>query len=123
VQRISHFSSESIQPVEAAAADAARTAPLARAGGDPLSARKRRVILLLMGRGTLEHPFNAITAASDFVRSKLMPQDYVAVMAYNRATEFTTDHRRVLAVLERFNEKHENIERRFQIYRSGTMRR
>jgi hypothetical protein len=53
-----------------------------------------------MGRGTLEQPFNAVTAAIDFVRSKLLPQDYVAVMAYNRATDFTTDHQEVIGVLD-----------------------
>ena len=32
-----------------------------------------------------------IDSATRFVRDRLLPQDRVAVMAYNRATDFTTD--------------------------------
>lgn len=117
VQRIAHFSADTLQPLSAEAAREPLTP--ARTGTDPIVAAKRRVILLVMGRGTLEHPFNAVTAAMDFVRTKLMPQDYVAVMAYNRATDFTTDHQTVIQVLDRFNAKHENIDRRFQITLGG----
>ena len=64
----------------------------------------------MLGRGSLELPFKGITAAIDFVRSRLMPQDFVAVMAYNRATEFTTDHEHVAKVLERFRDGHDSLE-------------
>jgi len=116
VQNIAHFSA---QPLEPLAAEALKTEPPLRGAGGALTTPRRRVILLVMGRGTLEHPFDAVTAARDFVRTRLMPQDYVAVMAYNRATDFTTDHQTVAAVLDRFREKHENIDRRFNITLSG----
>ena len=108
-QAITHFSFETLEPL-----DAPETTDIRRNAGDGLEPPKRRVILLLLGRGMLETPFNAITAAIQFVRNSLLPQDYVAVMAYNRATEFTTDHARLARVLERFKRQHGSIELRLQ---------
>ena len=34
----------------------------------------------------------------------------MAVLAYNRATDFTSDHEAVAHVLERFRERHERLE-------------
>ena len=42
-----------------------------------------------------------VDAAIGFVRDSLLPQDQVAVAAYNRATDFTTDRAKILKVLER----------------------
>ena len=45
-----------------------------------------------------------------FVRDRLLPNDIVAVMAWNRATAFTADHAKITAFLERFKTQHVNIE-------------
>jgi len=33
-----------------------------------------------------------LDAAIDFIRHRLLPQDFAAAFGYNRATDFTTDH-------------------------------
>ena len=53
-------------------------------------------------------------AAIRFVRNDLLPQDRIAVFAYNRATAFTTDHEVVAQVLKRYNAIHERIESWFE---------
>ena len=54
-----------------------------------------------------------------FVRNRLLPQDQVAVLAFNRATDFTTDRARILQVLERFKRRHEDVEAKFKHQTSG----
>ena len=51
-----------------------------------------------------------IDSAIKFVRERVLPQDRVAVLAYNRATNFTTDRASIVATLERFRKKHDDIE-------------
>lgn len=87
-------------------------------GLDP-EPQDHRVFLLLLGRGRLQPPAKGVDAAIDFVRELLLPQDRVAVFAWNRATDFTTDHGRVLALLERFKEEHEEIEALMKLRFSG----
>ena len=50
------------------------------------------------------------------VRDRLLPQDQVAVLAWNRATEFSTDRRAALDVLDRFKREHEGIETRLVLW-------
>jgi len=57
-----------------------------------------------------------------FVHERLLPQDAVAVMAWNRATDFTTDHARIAAVLERFKRTHEGVEAKLNLRFSGLAR-
>jgi len=52
----------------------------------------------------------AIDGVLHLVKSRLLPQDYVAVMGWNRATDFTTDHAKVTALLERYLKQHEKVE-------------
>ncbi len=84
-----------------------------------LSPQERRVFLIVLGRGELDRVSRGIDAAIGFVRSRLMPQDIVAVLAWNRATVFTTDRGFVLAVLQRFQRDHEGIERKISDWFSG----
>ena len=49
-------------------------------------------------------------SATRFVRDRLLPQDRVAVMAYNRATDFTTDRAPIQTTLKRFRQSHDQIE-------------
>jgi VWFA-related protein len=71
---------------------------------------KHRTFLIVLGRGRLQHPAKGVDALITFVRERLLPQDQVAVLAYNRATDFTTDHASIAALLERFRSEHEGIE-------------
>lgn len=71
-----------------------------------------RTFVILLGRGRLNTPGNAITALIAFVRSQLSPTDRVAVHAYLRATELTTDHAGVIRFLENYRSYHEAIEGR-----------
>jgi len=65
---------------------------------------------LVVGRGRIQEPFDGIGALIAFVRERLLPQDRVAVMAFNRITDFTANHEQILAVLNRYAERHERIE-------------
>mgnify|MGYP003337379625 CR=1 FL=1 len=54
-----------------------------------------------------------------FVRDRLLPQDLVSVMAWNRATEFTSEHAKVADLLERFKKGHESVESKLDNAFSG----
>ena len=84
-----------------------------------LEAPTRRVFLLVLGRGRLQPPARGADAAIAFVKNHVMPQDYVAVIAWGRATSFTTDHPKTLGILERFKSRHEKIEQDLRQYYSG----
>jgi VWFA-related protein len=60
-----------------------------------------------------------VDAVIHFVRNRLLPQDQVAVMAFNRASEFTANRAATLQVLERFKSRHEDIEAKFKHQTSG----
>ncbi len=70
----------------------------------------QRTFLLVLGRGRLQYPGKGVDGAIHFVKNRLLPQDHVAVLALGRATPFTTDHGRILTVLERFKAQHEDVE-------------
>jgi hypothetical protein len=53
------------------------------------------------------------------VRDRLLPQDRVAVFAYDRATPFTTDHEQIAQVLERFKARHDGIEAQLRSWFGG----
>ena len=59
-----------------------------------------RTFVIALGRGRLNDPGRALDALIEFVRSKMLPQDRVGVIAYYRATELTTDHEAVARLLE-----------------------
>ena len=106
-QRIGHFSHQRLTAV-AGPPDA--VLKMRQAPGDALQPQNHRVFLLVLGRGRLQYPAKGLDAAIDFVREQLLPQDQVAVLAYNRATDFTTNRDEVIQVLDRFRERHELIE-------------
>lgn len=99
---------------------AAVSAPdLLKVPGADLAPRNRRVFLLLLGRGRMTGPSRELEAVQEFVGSKLLPQDQIAVQAYNRATDFTTDHGKIVDVVKRFRERHTKIESMLVQYFSG----
>ncbi len=115
-QQVAHFSAVSMTPEPAAAATTLRR------GNDTatsLEAPNRRVFLIVFGRGRLQPPAKGVDAALTFVRERLLPQDQVAVFAWNRATDFTTNRTRVLSVLDRFRTEHERIEAELKHWFSG----
>jgi len=76
----------------------------------------RRIFLIVLGYGRIEHPTNALEGAIDLV-NRLLPQDLVAVMAFHRTTVFTTDHQRIAQVLERYRKEHEKLVLEINQYR------
>ena len=81
-----------------------------------LAPQDRRVFLFYLSRGDLMGPSRGIDGILHFVRNRLLPQDQVAVTAWNRATDFTTDHDRIAAVLERFKEGYRKVDRQLVDY-------
>lgn len=81
--------------------------------------QSNRIFLIVLGRGKLQEPSRAIDALISFVRERLLPQDQVAVFAYNRATTFTRNHRSVATLLERFKQMHEQVDFEIGLQMSG----
>ena len=107
-QAIRHFSRNALTP-EAAPSDP--TLPVRQPLSGTLSSKNRRTFLIVLGRGRIgQPPQRGVEALIHFVRQQLLPQDHVAVVAYNRATDFTTDHEKVAQVLERFASAHYAID-------------
>ena len=69
----------------------------------------RRIFAIMIGLGRLEEPTKAVSAALEFVKTDLLPQDLVALFGYDRAIAFTSDHKKIADALERLKKKHEDI--------------
>jgi VWFA-related protein len=108
-QRIAHFSI--VHRTAAASSTASSRAALVRSDHpSALLDQPDRIFLLYLGRGDLVGPAEGVDGIRHFVRDRLLPQDYVAVMAWNRATDFTTDHDSVLAILDTYKDAGRKIE-------------
>jgi len=116
-QEIRHFSLQTL--TAAAVSQAEEGAKLRRVPTLDLTPQTRRAFLILMGRGRYQTPFRDVDALIRFVRDNLLPQDLVAVFAYNRATDFTTNHAQIVRVLEQYKKIHGRIEARLEMYLSG----
>jgi VWFA-related protein len=106
-QPIRHFERHSYSP-DAAPTPGAR--PQIREAALDVVPQNGRIILLVFGRGRLQEPSKALDALQRFVREQLLPQDQVAVFAYDRASDFTTDHEQVARFIERFKKAHYEID-------------
>jgi VWFA-related protein len=84
-----------------------------------LEPQTNRIFLIVLGRGKLQEPSRAVDALIRFVRERLLPQDQVAVFAYNRATTFTRDHRQIATLLDRFRQMHEQVDFEIGLQMSG----
>ena len=115
-QEIEYFSANRLTPAEP---DANVSVRLNTTVSNALVPQNRRLFLILLGRGRLQEPSKGVDATLRFVRQRLLPQDQVAVMAWNRATDFTTDHQKAAEVIERFKRDHEAIEALMLQYFSG----
>ena len=115
-QQVRHFSTTMFQPDKAPAAGQ----PLLRTNETPqIGTQNRRVFLIVLGRGRLQPPAKGVDAALELIKKHLLPQDYVGVMAWNRATDLTTDHAKVEDVVERFKKNHEKVEALLRQHFSG----
>ena len=120
-QDIRHFSQQGLTPQ---APVPGQKPVLRRVPTIELAPQNHRTFLIVLGRGRLQEPSKGLTATIRFVRELLLPQDQAAVLAFNRATDFTTRHGTVAEVLERFKNAHERIEallaQRFSPLNDGT---
>ncbi len=64
-------------------------------------------------------PNQGIDGVLHFVRSRLLPQDRVAILGDNWATDFTTDHASLVPILERYKQAHVAIEGKLTLHFSG----
>jgi VWFA-related protein len=118
-QKLGHFS---VTTLSTPAPTAGASGPLRRvlpADAAPLQPQTRRMFLIALGRGLLQPPSKGVDGAIEFVRDRLLPDDYVAVMAFNRATDFTLNRGQLLQVLERFKTMHPIIEAKLRQAASG----
>jgi VWFA-related protein len=115
-QDIRHFSLETFTTTTPQASEKPLLRKVPRLELAPQTAR---TFLILLGRGRLERPSKGVDALIQFVRKDLLPQDRVAVFAYNRATDFSTDHEQIAQVLEQFKKIHEKIESQLELRFSG----
>ena len=95
------FAPGPVQPVSVSA--------VARGRFEGVAPQTRRTFLIVLGYGCIQFPTKALDGAIEMVRTHLLPQDAVAVMAFHRATNFTTDHESVAKVLERYKSDHEKL--------------
>lgn len=75
-----------------------------------LAPQSSRTFLILLGRGRNQTYFKSVDDLIRFVRKDLLPQDRVAVFAYNRATDFTVERAKITEVLERYKKANERLE-------------
>ena len=108
-QTIQQFLRSSLE-AEPAAAHAPLAAGPMSGPAAALSPPNRRIFLIVLGRGRQTGPVKVLDALTTFVRERLLPQDQVAVVGYNRATDFTTDHESIADLLTRYEQKHTEIE-------------
>ena len=119
-QDIRHFSLQTLAAEPPAAEPPAADTGLAlREAAINLEPQANRIFLIVLGRGKLQEPSRAIDALVGFVRQRLLPQDQVAVFAYNRATTFTRNHQQIARLLERFREMHEQVDFEIGLQMSG----
>jgi len=104
-QTIRSFTAQSL-----AADPGAPAAPPVVRKGLKLTPQRGRLFVIMLGLGRLEGPSAHVSALISFVKTRLLPQDQVALFAYDRAIPFTSDHQAVAAALERFKKTHEDVD-------------
>jgi VWFA-related protein len=107
-QRLGHFSTHAYtaEPASTSIGRPRRASDAMELGG----ADNRRTFLIVLGRGILTGPSEGVDGMLHLVNDRLLPQDLVAVLAWNRSTDFTTDRKGVTDVLTRFKKAHIGID-------------
>jgi VWFA-related protein len=112
-QAIAHFAKQALVPEPSAVP----TGPVARAADSlEFTSSRARTFLIVLGRGRLQPPSKGVDAMLHLVQARLLPQDRVAVLAWNRATDFAANRDTIRQVLERFRDAHENLEMRIVLW-------
>ena len=120
-QTIRHFSTQALIAEKTVTPAPVRPA-LRKAATPEIATQNKRVFLIVIGRagfGGANGPSKEVPGLINFVRTRLLPQDQVSILAYNRATDFTTDHAQLVQVLERFKAKQAGIENLLWLHFSG----
>jgi VWFA-related protein len=105
LQEIRHFAVQSLTAAVVGSAPATTQQPQT----SDFAPQTARTFLIVMGRGRFD-VFKTLESMIQFVRKDLLPQDRVAFLAFNRATDFSTDHERIAHVIERFKKEYEWVE-------------
>ncbi len=105
-QEISHFAVSQFGPGPRLGEVPARPA---EAQPSVIPVLNYRNFVIVLGRGRHAQNFDTMKQLIAFV-NQLGPEDQIAVLAYGRATKFTTDHRSVVTLLERFARENPYIE-------------
>ena len=114
-QEVRHFS---VQTFTAVAAEPSPKPDIPKPNPPEITPQTARTFLILMGRGR-HHRFKNMENLMRWVRTELLPSDRVAVFAYNRATDFTTNHEQIGQVLESYKAAYEEIEAELESRSSG----
>jgi VWFA-related protein len=116
-QQIRHFATQAF------AADPSAALPEPRfrttVSGPVPATENRRVFLILIGRGRHQSASKYVDALTRFLTERILPQDQVALFAWNRATDFTTNREILPRTLARYLEEHERIEMDLREWFSG----
>lgn len=78
-----------------------------------------RTFAFVLGRGRLKGPAHGVSSLLNFVKTGLRDDDRIILVAYGRRTELTTNHEAVARLIERFAERHEEIEAALSHWFSG----
>lgn len=114
-QTIGHFAYQELTP----GAPGPARPPLRKALDATIEEQRHRTFLIVLGRGRLHGWGGGYQAAIRFVKEQALPQDKIAIAAWNRATDFTTDHARLVPLLERLRNKHQGLELKLRLRESG----
>ena len=98
-QDVRHFSANGLVPMPV---ETGARPPLRTRSSPDIQEQPARIFLIVLGRGRLQEPSMGLNVVIHMVRDRLLPQDQVAVMAYNRATDFTTNRQKIVEVLDQF---------------------
>jgi VWFA-related protein len=110
-REILNFFTQTFAPQEPPASAPTAPAVLDRAAPAThgVALETRRSFAIVLGYGRIQYPARAVDGVIAFVKDRLLPQDVVAVLAFDRATDFTTDHAQVVRMLERYRQEHERL--------------
>lgn len=107
-QQIGHFAT---QAFDALAPGSLPPEPVLRRGpGLEESPITRRTFLIVLGRGRLQYPAKGFDAIREFIRTRALPQDLVALQAWGRVTDFTTDRSSLMRFIDHYEREHQKIE-------------
>lgn len=107
-QRIGHFSEQRFQAVPEPVASAG---PKFRRGPWLETAPETsRTFLIILGRGRLQFPARGLDAVRALIRSHALPQDLIALQAYGRLTDFTTERESLIRMVDLYEQHHERLE-------------